>query len=107
MTRQWGRDQSAAPAYAACFITSPASKPAPLFHTAKVTAAILRAIFTRASSGRSPFARSPAYHDLNGSHREATCAALLKTCLSVRLCLRVSPRVVAAFLVRRSPAPST
>ena len=85
MTRRRPLGRSTAPAYAACGITSPASKLPPLFHTAKVTAAILRAIVTRASSGRSPFARSPAYHDLKGSHREAACAALLKTCLSVRL----------------------
>ncbi len=72
-------------AHAACPTTFPASKPDPAFHTAKVIAAILRAIVTRASSGRSPFASSPAYHDLNGSHREEACGALLKTCLSVRL----------------------
>jgi hypothetical protein len=49
-----------------------------------VTAAILRAIVTRANSGRSPFADSPAYYDLKGSHREAACDAPLKTCLSVQ-----------------------
>jgi hypothetical protein len=77
--------QSTAPFHTACFITAPASKLAPLFHAAKVRAAILRAIVTRASSGCSPLARSPAYHDLKGSHREAACAAPLKTYFSVRL----------------------
>lgn len=55
-----------------------------LFHTARVTAAILRAIATRANTGRSPFTGSPAYHALKGQHREAACAAHLKTCLSVQ-----------------------
>ena len=42
MTRLRPLGRSTAPAYAACDITSPASKLPPLFHTAKVTAAILR-----------------------------------------------------------------
>ncbi len=44
----------AGPAHAAGFTTSPASKLAPAFHTARVPAAILRATVTRANSGRSP-----------------------------------------------------
>jgi hypothetical protein len=72
-----------------------------------VTAAIVLATVTRANSGRRPFASSPAYHDLNGSHLEAACAALLKTCLSVRLWLRVRLRVAVPLRVRRSYARST
>src|SRR5947209_15859730 len=41
-------------AHAACPSNLLPSKSAPAFHTAKVIAAILRAIVTRASSGRSP-----------------------------------------------------
>ena len=41
MTRPRLPGRSAAPAYAACFITSPASKLAPLSHTARVTAAAM------------------------------------------------------------------
>ena len=48
-------------------------------------AAILRAIVTRASSGRIPLANNCAYKDLNGSHLEAVSAALLKTYFNVRL----------------------
>ncbi len=95
------------PARAACFITSPASKLPPLFQTARVTAAILRATVTRADSGLSPLTSSSAYHDLKGSRREAACAAPLKTYFSVRLWLRVSPRVAAPLFVRRSCARST
>ncbi|MDQ3650416.1 MAG: hypothetical protein M3458_09135 [Acidobacteriota bacterium] len=62
-----------------------ASNASPFFHIANVIAAILRAIVTRANSGRSPLANNPAYHDLNGSYREAVNAALLKTYFNVRL----------------------
>jgi hypothetical protein len=71
MTRLRLLGQSAAPAYAACFSTSPTSKLSPAFHTARVTAAILRATVTRANSGRSPRDSNSEYHDLKGSHREA------------------------------------
>ena len=53
------RGRSTASAYAACDITSPASKLVPLFHTAKVTAAMLRAIITRANSGLNPRVAAP------------------------------------------------
>lgn len=71
--------------HAACPFNLLLSKLSPAFHTAKVIAAILRAIVTRASSGRSPRASNSAYHVLKGSHREAVSAAPLKTYFSVRL----------------------
>lgn len=42
--------------YAACGITSSASKRTPFFHTASVIAAILRATVRRANAGRIPCA---------------------------------------------------
>src|SRR5215213_10654907 len=93
------------PAHAACPISLPASNASPLFHTAKVMAAILRATVTRASSGRSPRSSNSPCHDLKGSHREAVSAALLKTYFSVRLWLRVKPRVSGALFLRRTCSP--
>ena len=67
-------------------------------------AAILRATVTRANSGRSHRASNSPCQDLNGSHREAVSAALLKTYFSVRLWLAVKPRVAGDLCLRRSPA---
>ena len=68
-----------------CLISLSASNASPLFHTANVIAAILRAMVTRANSGRNPLSTNSAYHDLNGSHLEAVSAAPLKTYFKVRL----------------------
>jgi hypothetical protein len=73
------------PAQAVGLISFSALNASPLFHTAKVIAAIRRAIVTLANSGRSPLSTSSAYHALNGPHLEAVRAALLKTYFNVRL----------------------
>src|SRR5205085_7309462 len=74
---------NATPAHAVGLISFLASNTSPLFHTAKVIAAIRRAIVTLANSGRSPLPTSSAYHALKGPYLEAVSAALLKTYLGV------------------------